>query len=561
MEFDQNIVIEAGGAMYVQNEDATINIGRSGGSGSITVQAGGTLGALTSQAVTVNFNNPSSALIFESGANFVENGSAWTFSGTASPLPKPEFRFAIEGQASNTPHWHQFALPFDLTATTDLSAAIPINTTSGQENLFKWNDGQNPGLSTEYIGWEAYTGATLGKNEIYTFYAGGPNYPYSGNSYITLSDDIDWADRNSSYQTSYDQVTKVLYNPGTFVSGNGNDGGWTAIYNPYPAHLKVSEILTELDNKTFNYKAVHLWDPSQDQYIAYVEAVNGSTIISSTDGGNASAGTYDPLVPPGRFFWVKDGNTKTVTITESMKAEPGDFSASNFLHGLKNQSDILKIELSGFASPSYITYIDRAGFAADTVGSSDAFALRSYNPDVPRFYEVLPDAYDSELCINSLDISQFGSRTVAVETNQSLNLSISLDTSTLSGLSHLYLLDQKLNITTDLLQSSYAFTHNANDVANRFTLSLDLSGIGVEEVEAFSVGAYFAEDQLRLKFSEDGRYDLHVYNLTGVQVYETALEISGNVDWSQTLNLPAGIYVVQINNAYGQPVHTQKLMK
>ena len=94
MEFDDEIIIESGGAIYVENHNATINIGRSAGAqGHITVKAGGTLGALTPQTVTVNFNDPLSTLIFESGANFVENGSAWTFSGTASPLPKPEFQF------------------------------------------------------------------------------------------------------------------------------------------------------------------------------------------------------------------------------------------------------------------------------------------------------------------------------------------------------------------------------------------------------------------------------------------------------------------------------------
>ncbi|GAB5556350.1 MAG: hypothetical protein SchgKO_05630 [Schleiferiaceae bacterium] len=557
VEIDNSVVIEAGGAMYVENQDAAINIGRSGGSGSLTVQAGGTLGASTSQSVTVNFNNSSSALVFESGSNFVENGSVWSFttSNATSPLPKPEFRYTIEGQGANTALWHQFALPFALTATTEFSSDIPYNTTSGQENLFKWNSGND---GTEWTGWEAYTSSTLAAGDIYTVYAGGSNFPYSGNSFLGLSDDINWAGR--SYSATHSNSTALYYNPGTGGGGNTNNQGWNPIPNPYPAHLKVSSIISELTSKSFSYKAVHIWDPSANGYIAYVDG--GGSIISSTDGGTASAGTYDQLVPPGRFFWVKSYGAISIDVTAAMRAAPSDFTTPiNMLHGLKSQAEYLRLELNNGSHKSHITYIDRPQFSADTVGKSDAYALPSFDASIPRWYEVLPDNNASELCINSLDLQQFGSRSISVETSKSENLSIAIDTSTLSGLNHLYLLDHKLNINWDLVQGPYVFTHNENDVKNRFSLAVDVSSIGIETLDKLNIAAHFQDRNLRMKFPKSDVYTLRVYTITGTPVFESTQKIDGELTWNQAMDLPHGIYIIHIQAESESATFTQKLIK
>ncbi len=558
LEIDNSVVIEAGGALYVENQNAAINIGRSGGSGTLTVQAGGTLGALTSQSVTVNFNNTSSALIFESGANFVENGSVWSFttSNSTTPLPKPEFRFSIEGQGSNTAHWHQFSFPFSLSASTEFSGDMPYNTTGGQENLFKWNSAIN---GNEWTGWETYT-SSLNNSDIYIVYAGGSNYPYAGNSYIGLSDDVNWAGR--SYSATHANSLGLNYNPGTGGgSPSSNDQGWNPVVNPYPAHLKVSSIISELSANSLAYLAVHVWDPSSDQYIAYVDG--GGSIISSTDGGTASAGTYDQLVPPGRYFWVKSNQSSvSIDVTESMRAGPSDFTTPiNLLHGLKSQADYLKVNLSNGTSNINLTFIDRPGFEADSLGQSDAYALRSFNQEVPRFYEVIPNQESSELCINSLDYSQFGSRSLFVETHDQEILTISLDTSTISGLSHLYLHDKKLNITTDLLQNNYVFTHDENDLSNRFSLAINLSNISVTELNNSSVASYFSNDRLRVKVNHEGEYTIKLYNLSGSLVYETTNFLFNHEELNKVVNVPPGIYIIHVFDKKGNPIHNQKLLK
>ncbi|MCK9453054.1 MAG: T9SS type A sorting domain-containing protein [Bacteroidales bacterium] len=381
------------------------------------------------------------------------------------------------------------------------------NTPTAGHDFYSFDEGSNTWINSKVIG-GAWNGAfestfTVGKGYMVA-------YP---------------TDVTKNFTGILNSSEKELTCTNTSLMGNG----WNLLGNPFPSAIDWTQVVkgTGMD------AALYYYDNTAQQYRYYLNPIAGDE--NSIGGGQQ----YIPAMQG--FMAHASTNGATLTIPTSAKTHSGQdvfYKSTNAVPG----SLSLKVTANGYEDEAYIHFNQNATTAFD--GSFDAYKLRSYSPSVPNLYTKGTD--DSELAINGLP--ELEDSTVIPVYFEAATEGAHTLTANLEGLTEavVYLEDILLNEVQNLTANPvYSFTASNGDNTDRFNLTFGAVGIG-EQDQAATLNAYMVDNRLYVNNTLE-KAQLAVYDLQGRLVAQQAINEAGLQ--SLPLNLPAGMYVLQLSNA------------
>ena len=537
------ITVERGGVFLIDAPTATLNFPTIGYE--MRVKNGGTY------AYSVSSVSGGTPIIFEAGSNFLEDVN--------NPFPRPEvseFSFQLATQASGG--WHQVGFPFSALSWSDAWGDLNPKVSTGNDHNIYYYDASDDGVGNAK-GWVKVANQTdaVDPTKAYTIFTGGSNYPWisGGDVLIPLIGSLEIP------QAEYTKNLEFTMDGNANSPTVGIDDGWNLIANPYPAYLDITDIITDIDFLPA-YKSIHYWDAASANYIAYV---NGVPIINSNNGLPAppnGSGIYQDLIAPYQSFWVKSKSAGVSFKIKGSHREYAKLNSSNTVNSqLKKNPEVITLSVTDPLNRVHYMYWNHEIGADNEFGTKDAFARNPGVPQSPFFGDVTVNGAWAH--INTLDASNFGTRTVGFSVAGADVYVWKLDTTTVAGLDHLYLKDLKTGTLTDLTASSYSFVNDPNYSDNRFEVSLT-GTISIDEANALSNAfqdAYFAGEDLIILLDESKVQNISgsVTDMQGRVVARFTENANSKIEVPMQ-NLAPGIYVLTIQSN-GQVLGQRKMMK
>lgn len=308
-------------------------------------------------------------------------------------------------------------------------------------------------------------------------------------------------------------------------TGTGDYAGANLIGNPYPSGIDWNDA----DRSLFSDNYAYVYDRVSN----VGETYEGYALV---DGSVADAF----VAPHQGFFVIKStAGSANFTFTNAMRAHGGTFTKApaNFA-GLK-----LKVSNGSYYDIATININETASFDRDRM---DAIKFYSNNANMPNFYTISKDS--KQLAINTIPAIEIEEPIIlGVTIPANGNYEISLIEQGADFADKVIYLEDLLtgvrhNLTTD---GSYNYSASTSDDPNRFLLHFGMVGVGEQE-QASTLQAYVVDNRLYVNNSLE-QAQLAVYDLQGRLVAEQSLN-SGGLQ-SLPLDLPAGVYIVRLNNA------------
>ncbi|MBZ0242762.1 MAG: T9SS type A sorting domain-containing protein, partial [Bacteroidales bacterium] len=307
--------------------------------------------------------------------------------------------------------------------------------------------------------------------------------------------------------TSNEDVTLTL----SGTPAINNSYGYILLGNPYPSALDWSHTSWV---KTNVEGVAKIWNNG-----GFVDIDDDPTVIPAMNG----------------FFVKTIANNNTFTIPAAARIH----NSQNWYKSKSNKTiKLIAKEVNGkLQQESRIKFNPAAsdGFDLEYDGSfMTGYAPMFYSTDGEHLYSTntLPALY-SELEIPFTFVKN-NKEAFEIELAQSIDGLI------------VYLTDFKTNTQHNLSQNpSYSFTASTSDAPDRFLLHFGAVGIG-EQDQAATLNAYTYNNRLYVNNSLE-KAQLAIYDLQGRLVAQQVINESGLQ--SLPLNLPAGIYVMQLSNA------------
>jgi len=308
----------------------------------------------------------------------------------------------------------------------------------------------------------------------------------------------------------------------TSFASLGEFKGYNLLGNPY-----TSAIDWDLVDRTVT-DAVHVIISSGVNAGEYADWVEGVGDLS------------DGIIPAMQgFFVLADAVGQKITMDPSDRT----LNSANFYKGANTALNTMKVNVNqgeGYSN-LYLRFNETA--TNDFDRNWDAHKLFGYS-DIPKIF-----AYDdnTKYSINSLPSNQtthivdFGIRTVDSE---EYTLSFS-DISEVSDLySNIQLEDRATGSWIEIEEGTeYNFIADEGNNMDRFKLHFGATGIN--EIQKEALQAYASGHQLYI-VGEEGPAELNVFNLQGQQVLQEQIQL--NAQYSRTLNLKSGIYLVSLRS-------------
>jgi hypothetical protein len=448
-----------------------------------------------STAVTIN------ALTIESGASLI---AASTFSGTLTY--KRNLHLADSWQFTSSPV--QGASLEDVISNTDLRTGT----------------GSNVGISiydNSIPGWEYYTNESEGTMG-------------SGKGYAVLVNSGD------------------IFFTGTMPIGSVNrsltegEDGWNLIGNPYPSYLAINNSTDAASNfldvnsskLSASSVAIYLWD--------VLDPRSGIKVI------NHSSDPYDMY--PGQGFFVNvnsDGNS--VSFTEQMQSH----QATGIFYKTTEATPtiILAVENTGEIKTTTLKYFDSTTTGLDvgydagafTGGAESAFKLNT---------RLVEDSQGIDFMLQCLSTQEYKTSIVPVALTAEADLEIvfSVEALDLPAGIKVFLEDKTTNTFTrlDEANSKYIITlTEAENGIGRFYLHTNSSVLNTNYINLNNISIYKTDSStIRIVGLPDGKSTFELFNILGVPVKNTTFKANGifNIELPR---LPAGIYIVQLENEFG----------
>jgi hypothetical protein len=327
---------------------------------------------------------------------------------------------------------------------------------------------------------------------------------------------------NTYGKTSFNYTGTV--NTGTIVTpalsystATDNNKGANLLGNPYPSAIDW----TIADKNQF-----------EDNYAyIYNEAKTGGPGYENITGA---------IAPNQGFFVIlkSASNGQTFSFTPSIQAHGVSFmkeAAANAVAKLRfgNQTNYDEISL---------ILNSESGFERDR---NDALKFFSFDSQMPQVYAKTSD--NVNVAINSIpEINETAVIPVEIYVPAEGSYYISLSENTGVFSEHTILLkDQLSGLQYDLTKvESYSFVASPSDSPDRFLLHFGAVGIGEQDQPA-TLNAYVFDNRLYVNNSLE-KAQLAIYDLQGRLVVQQAINEAGLQ--SLPLDLPAGIYVLQLSN-------------
>jgi len=319
-------------------------------------------------------------------------------------------------------------------------------------------------------------------------------------------------------------VTDITW-PNLSYSGGGEDDDWHLLGNPFTSALSIGggEYTEGGDWAVTNFSTPEIYDESDGNYYAVnlvgniIPAMQGF-FVQAQDASNSitiptAARTHDH-----DHDWYK---TDEIINPNSIQL--------NITNAQNEFKDMLLVGFSQEATNIYDYKLD----SRKLTGAASA----------PQLYSV--DEIGDKYCVNFLKEDQ-NSRVVDLmfRPGTSGEHNISIMYNNLELLDQVYLEDTFENQMIDLSSvGSYTFNAEVGDNENRFKLHFGATGIN--EIQKEALQAYVSGHQLYI-VGEEGPAELNVFNLQGQQLLQEQIQL--NAQYSRTLNLKSGIYLVSLRS-------------
>lgn len=596
----RSITRAASGAWTIANDfivnDGTIDYGTSSDvidvAGDVTIGSSGTLSLSSTSGGDLNvggdFNLNGGTLTNNSRAVFFDGSAAQSVGGTSDPVT---FDYMVVSNTSATVGMAQ-----NVTVSNDLTvnASATLNTNSNTLTVSGTTtlDSDNSGNYGQIIG-AVSGGNTINVERTFTgsgrwFYAASP---------VSSGTVSGWSVSDGSIITSAggtsNQVNIYYYDPSTANSGEGT---WTAVPNTsfattdngfglylgdgtyfgtLPITLTASgtalndgAINIALDNSNSGWNLVPNPYPSAIDWNTYHDAnstdltstyyiYNGSQWIGYDANTDSPLNSGSQYIAPMQAFFVQ--NTGSGSINLALDNADRILTESPSQSKTNSTAQVLKLKVASADGISDETLLAFSSQYTDAWDNGLDAVKRMNTTLYPSLYTT--NANGDQFFANKLNES-FSSKSVDLSFKSGLEQSYTISINDLRlPASWLVELEDKLTGTrVDLKTSSYQFMHVPGNLADRFVIHINQTGVSVKEQALNNNYAYNTENGFKVVCGQTlPQVDMYLFNQAGQLVWQ------GHFDEVQeqevlTTALSAGVYILKVESKKA-PVFTQKLIK
>lgn len=384
-----------------------------------------------------------------------------------------------------------------------------------------------------------------------TLYAFGPynnalqsyiNYDSTENAAVLLERGLGYRSATYTGQTIRFTGTVSSIPETVSISTNGTNS-WNLIGNPYPTYI---------NSQAFLVANSAVLDPDATAIYGYN---SGSAPTSGTIGNFTIINnlTNDSInIAPGQGFFVANNRinpTHQVFYTLAMRTFNGtdDFILNR--NTSPNQMLRLRAEhaTANFATEIYFN-------ANSTLGLDpgyDAAIFGGTNPNFMLYSRLVENNLGRNMAIQSLGFVDLNDVIIplGLKTAQGKQVTFSIERSTLSAETQVYLEDNLTNTTTLLNTGNYTFTANtAISGTGRFFLRIGNSTLSTIEQNSNSLKLYAREHTIFINGQLLADTTVSIYDVQGRLVLTSFLEEGSDTNRIEATNLSSGIYIVKLAN-------------
>ena len=322
--------------------------------------------------------------------------------------------------------------------------------------------------------------------------------------------------------------------------------GWNLIGNPYPSYLAINNTANEdinfLDvnsaNLSSNYSGIYLWDVANQN--SSIKVVNKAT------------DSYD--MAPGQGFFVNvnsDGNS--VSFTKEMQSHQ---TTEIFYKTTKpTPTIVLELENNGDVKTTTIKYFDTTTAGLDIGYDAGAFNAGGES-DFKLNTHLIEDSEGIDFMLQCLSTNEYETSVVpvALKAEAGFEILFSVETSNLPEGIKVFLEDKTTNTYTrlDEVNSEYMVTlTEAENGIGRFYLHTKSSVLNTNDIHLNTISIYKKNSStIRIVGLGESTTNFKLFNILGVLVKNITFTADRVLDIGIP-GLPAGIYIVQLENEYG----------
>lgn len=300
----------------------------------------------------------------------------------------------------------------------------------------------------------------------------------------------------------------------------GQGDGWNLVGNPYPCPIDWT--IGAGWTKTNIANSVYIW--------------NNGVYASFVGGVGANGGTQ--YIPAFQGFFVNATGAPTLRMRKAARTQSG--IGTNYMKS--SPINVFRMSISnGELSDETVVYMSENA-SADFDGEYDAYKLFGFNQTATQIYT---SSNEVNYSINGQPVVDSLSASLNIRNGGSAG-TYSITASgfeTFVGDYNFTIKDHETGISYDLKQNNVvSLTLSQGDITDRFTLSIFKNFLSIDDLKLQGVRVY-AENN-RVFIENCPKSNVHVYSATGALVASRSFgEAFVN---NMTLNVPAGIYTVQV---------------
>jgi hypothetical protein len=492
-----SITVNNGATLLISGTDVTINSLTINGSGVVNIQSGKSL----TVTGTLTNSNGAAGLVIEDGGSLITNGSV---SGSAT----------IKKVIASDSKRHFISSPVSGQNICDgVFAPLAANfneSTGATYDCYKWSE------SAGSLNWLNLKNADWSLNTV--DFSATPQFAV-GTGYLV------------GYTASYGGSTTKVF-AGILTTGNqsvtlGNSGtDWNFIGNPFASAINWDGVTK--DNLVDGYYSVYNENKS-----------GGAGYEYYLDGTHKSAGA-NGKISVGQGFFVKASGT-SLSLPNAARTHD-----NNWMKGPQSLVvDQLKLTLANGINydESFIQFESQGTNGKDFF---DAEKMYSMDASIPQLYSIIEN--EKQVAFNSMPYNT-GSFNIPLGIYIPANGEYSLNLAgieTFATKPDIMLEDITTGMTQDLsVDQTYQFTASTDDNPNRFVLHFGPVGVNEHITDANQIEAYINANQIYIN-KISGSFLLEIFDLQGRCLQSKQIETSGL--YSQSINLPAGVYLVRLQN-------------
>lgn len=434
-------------------------------------------------------------------------------------------------------------------------------------------------------------------NSSYRYWFNAQNYldvlqeTDNGNTYVAGHDDVDdngddWTTLNNSdilipgvgyavtqsasgfvtgntYQYTFSGPfnTGVINTP-IYYNGDNGDNDWNFIGNPYPSAIDIDLFFTE--NNAVGGDAIYLWShasPPSDSNNGN-ETLNFSTddyaIINAGSGEVAGGSGIIPnrYIPSGQGFFIQGKANGNVVFNNAMRMKDNTSNSQFFRQNNNTIANKLWLNLTsdnGVFSQILVAYVNGAtdnndGSAYDSTrflsSGTAAIIYTMIENELDKKYAIQGKSVSS---INTQEVIPLGFYTSILEPTV-YTFSIPKKQGAFINNQPIFIKDNLLNITHNIVESDYSFTSTTGDFTNRFEIVFNAETLSTNTNLENDYGLSITTlNTTTVKFNVNNNSSIEnikLYSTEGKLIYNNTIHSQ-----SSTINLPncsSGIYLAMV---------------